>query len=92
MSNTYHVGCGLGAIYAGTFRSPGVWGKKNAVTDEAVSATAQYLLDANVAFTFHARGKKYRMAVVEVKEPAKEAVQEAEQTTEPDAGQDVKNS
>ena len=87
MSNTYHVGCGLGAIYAGTLRSPGVWGKKNAVTDEAVSATAQYLLDAKVAFTFHARGKKYRMAVVEVDEPAKEAVQEAEQKTAQDAGQ-----
>lgn len=88
MSNTYHVGCGLGAIYAGTFRSPGVWGKKNAVTNEAVSAAAQYLLDAKVAFTFHARGKKYRMAVVEVGEPAKEAVQDAEQTTAQDAGQE----
>ena len=88
MSNTYHVGCGLGAIYAGTLRSPGVWGKKNAVTNEAVSAAAQYLLDAKLAFTFNARGKKYRMAVVEVDEPAKEAVQEAEQTTAQDAGQE----
>jgi fructose-specific phosphotransferase system component IIB len=88
MSNTYHVGCGLGAIYAGTLRSPGVWGKKNAVTNEAVSAAAQYLLDAKLTFTFNARGKKYRMAVVEVDEPAKEAVQEAEQTTAQAAGQE----
>ena len=45
----YHVGCGAFAIYAGTLnsRNKNLWQNKSEVTDEAVSAVAQYLLQEN---------------------------------------------
>lgn len=64
----YHVGCGLSAIYAGTISKPGVWKTKSPVTDEAISASAQFLVMNNEAFTFTMNGKRYRMEVNEVKE------------------------
>lgn len=63
----YHVGCGLSAIYAGTILKPGVWKNKTPVTDEAISAAAQWLLENQEAFVFTMNGKKYRMEVEEVK-------------------------
>lgn len=64
----YHVGCGLSAIYAGTILKPGVWKTKSPVTDEAISAAAQFLLMNKQALTFKMNGKQYRMEVNEVKE------------------------
>lgn len=41
----YHVGCGAFGIYAGTLKPNGEeWRNKSDVTDEAISATAQHLL------------------------------------------------
>ena len=41
----YHVGCGLAGIYAGTIQKPGMWRNKSCVTDEAVEAVRDYLID-----------------------------------------------
>lgn len=65
----YHVGCGAFAIYAGTLNQKGtMWTRKSEVTDECVSAAAQYLLrnDQSFLFTDTLDGKRYRMSVVEV--------------------------
>jgi hypothetical protein len=67
----YHVGCGLSAIYAGTILKPGLWKNKTPVTDEAVSAVAQWLLMNGVTFKFTMNGKRYRMEVQEEKETDK---------------------
>ena len=66
----YHVGCGAFAIYAGTLnsRNKNLWQNKSEVTDEAVSAVAQYLLQENKVMRFEHRGKKYKLCVVEVDE------------------------
>ena len=63
----YHVGCGLSGIYAGTLLKPGVWKNKTPVTDEAIRAVAQWLLENQEAFIFTMNGKNYRMEVEEVK-------------------------
>lgn len=65
-----HVGCGLFGIYAGKIRTDKegnkVWsGEKTNVTDEAVGAVAQYLLDRDEVFTFEYKGKRYAMDVRE---------------------------
>ena len=64
----YHVGCGAFAIYAGTLnsRNKNLWQNKSEVTDEAVSAVAQYLLQENKVMRFEYKGKKYKLCVVEV--------------------------
>lgn len=60
----YHVGCGIARIYAGTLNKKGnLWTNKSDVTDEAVSAVAQYLLEREEALEFDYRGRKYRLAV-----------------------------
>lgn len=66
----YHVGCGAFAIYAGTLNSKNknLWQNKSEVTDEAVSAVAQYLLQENKSMYFTYRGKKHKLCVVEVDE------------------------
>jgi hypothetical protein len=66
----YHVGCGAFAIYAGTLnsRNKSLWQNKSEVTDEAVSAVAQYLLQEDKVMRFEYRGKKYKLCVVEVDE------------------------
>ena len=68
----YHVGCGLSAIYAGTVLRPGVWRTKSPVTDEALSASAQFLLINHQEFNFKMNGKWYRMEVTEVPEEVTE--------------------
>ena len=40
----YHVGCGIAGIYAGTIKKPGEWKTKSPVTDEALRATAEYMM------------------------------------------------
>lgn len=63
----YHVGCGLVGIYAGTLKKQGrLWMNKSNVTDEALSAVAQFLLLHNEAFEFDYSGKSYRLAVSEI--------------------------
>lgn len=60
----YHVGCGITRIYAGTINKQGnLWTRKSDVTDEAISAVAQYLLEHDEALEFNYSGKRYRMAV-----------------------------
>jgi len=60
----YHVGCGMARIYAGTLNKQGnLWTRKSDVTDEAISAVAQYLLEYDEALEFTYRGKRYRLAV-----------------------------
>ena len=43
----YHVGCGLFGIYAGTLepKNPTMWRNKSEVTDEAIDAVRDYMLD-----------------------------------------------
>lgn len=63
----YHVGCGAIAIYAGTLnKEKTMWNNKTECTEEAISASAQYLLENNKCFEFSYRGKKYRMKVEEL--------------------------
>lgn len=60
----YHVGCGMANIYAGTLNKKGnMWINKTPVTDEAISAVAQYLLEHNEAMEFNYHGKRYRLGV-----------------------------
>ena len=62
----YHVGCGLAGIYAGPLKKNGYeWLNKSNVTREALSASAQYLLNKGVYYVFECGGKKYMMAVKE---------------------------
>lgn len=65
----YHVGCGAFAIYAGTLNSKNknLWQNKSEVTDEAISAVAQYLLQENKSMRFKYKNKEYRLCVLEVK-------------------------
>ena len=60
----YHVGCGIAGIYAGTLNKKGdMWVNKSDVTDEAVSATAQWLLQTGEIVKFKYDGKEYVMSV-----------------------------
>ena len=65
----YHVGCGIAGIYAGTLNKKGDrWINKTDVTDEAISAVAQYLLEHEEALKFDYQGKHYRLAVTQESE------------------------
>ncbi len=63
----FKVGCSplTSEIYAGPVSKNGTWGKKHKVTDTAVEAVAQHLLqkDEHVVFTYI--GKQYKLQVVE---------------------------
>lgn len=61
----YHVGCGVFGIYAGTFNKKGEWRNKSDVTDEAVCAVAQYLIQNQKEFHFNYHGEKYIMRILE---------------------------
>lgn len=42
---TYHVGCGIAGIYAGTLKKNGYeWINKSDVTDEAINAVFQHIV------------------------------------------------
>ena len=63
---SYHVGCGLFGIYAGTLMPKGdMWRNKSEVTREALGAVSQYLLENEKEFHFSYKDKRY---VLEVKE------------------------
>lgn len=65
----YHVGCGAFGIYAGTLKPNGMeWGNKSDVTDEAISAAAQYLLQHDESMEFTYKDRRYKIAVTEEKE------------------------
>ena len=40
----YHVGCGCFGIYAGTLQKPNMWRNKSDVTDEALGAVRDYMV------------------------------------------------
>jgi hypothetical protein len=64
----YHVGCGITGIFAGKLnKKSNMWLNKSDVTNEAFNAVAQYCLEHNVAMKFDYRGKRYKLAVTEVK-------------------------
>lgn len=63
----YHVNCGIAAIYAGIIKPNGYeWKNKSDVTQEALNACSQYLLDNKKIVRFSCRGKKYALQVVEL--------------------------
>ena len=63
----YHVGCGAFGIYAGTLnKNKTMWKNKSEVTNEALDAVAQYLLQENVVMDFNYKDKKYTLKVEEV--------------------------
>lgn len=65
----YHVGCGVFGIYAGVLNKKGdKWLHKSDVTDECISASAQFLLESGKCMTFDYRDKKYVIRVDEYKE------------------------
>lgn len=68
----YHVGCGAFGIYAGTLNSKNksLWQNKSEVTNEAISAVAQYLLQEDKSLIFSYQGCRYRLSVTP--EPQKE--------------------
>ena len=61
----YHVGCGAFAIYAGTLnaRNKAMWNRKSDVTQEAILAVAQYLLQEDECVLFYYKGKQYKLSV-----------------------------
>ena len=69
----YKVGCSplTSEIYIGSVSKTGLWGKKHNVTDTAVSAVAQHLLQKDEEMKFQYRGKKYALRVVEITETFK---------------------
>lgn len=64
----YKVGCSpiTSDIYAGSVSKTGLWVKKHNVTDTAVSAVAQHLLQKNEELRFEYRAKRYALRVVEI--------------------------
>lgn len=60
----YHVGCGITGIFAGTLNKKNtMWVNKSDVTDEAINAVAQFLLEHDEAMEFNYKGKRYRLNV-----------------------------
>ena len=61
---TYHVGCGITGIFAGTLNKKGtMWVNKSDVTDEAIMSVAQFLLENEEAAEFNYQGRRYRLSV-----------------------------
>ena len=62
----YHVGCGAFGIYAGTLnsRNKTLWQNKSDVTNEAITAVAQYLVQENKSLLFTYDEKRYRLTVL----------------------------
>lgn len=67
----YHVGCGAFGIYAGTLnRNKTLWQNKSEVTNEAICAVAEYLLQEDKRMSFEKNGKLFELKVQEVTEDA----------------------
>jgi hypothetical protein len=65
----YHVGCGLCGIYAGVLNKKGDdWKSKSDITDEAMAAVAQFLLEQKKSMKFEYHGKEYRLLVCKAEE------------------------
>lgn len=67
----FKVGCSplTSNIFAGKVLKNGTWGNvKHDVTDTAVGAVAQHLLQLDEKLQFQYRGKTYELKVVEVSE------------------------
>jgi len=65
----YHVGCGMCGIYAGRLsKDKKRWIDKSDVTNKAIGAVAQFLLQEDERVLFKKDGKKYEMKVCEVEE------------------------
>lgn len=63
----YHVGCGAFGIYAGILnKNKTMWKNKSEVTNEALDAVAQYLLQEDIVMNFDYKDKKYCLKVEEV--------------------------
>ena len=73
MMAKYHVGCGIAGIYAGTLKKSGdEWLNKSDVTNEAMGAVAQYMLDNHKGLHFLRDGKEYCLRVIEVSKEGKD--------------------
>lgn len=61
----YHVGCGVFGIYAGTLepRNKNLWRNKSEVTNEVLSAAAQYLISNEKEFRFTYGDEYYVMCI-----------------------------
>ena len=60
----YHVGCGITGIFAGTLNTKGdTWRNKSDVTNEAIAAVAQYLIEHEECMKFKYHGKPYILSV-----------------------------
>lgn len=69
----YHVGCGITGIFAGTLNKTGnMWNNKSDVTDEAIRAVAQYLLENKEMLQFKYKEQEYTLAVSPAKNTASE--------------------
>jgi hemin uptake protein HemP len=65
------IGCSpiTGTIYAGSVSKTGLWGNNKVdVTDEAVKAVAQSLLQTEEMLRFSHDGKQYELKVVPINE------------------------
>ena len=66
----FKIGCSplTSEIFAGNVLKNGMWGaKKHNVTETAVGAVAQHLLQKDEEMQFDYEGKKYALRVVELK-------------------------
>lgn len=69
----YHVGCGITGIFVGTLnKTSTMWVNKSDVTDEAINAVAQFLLEHEEAMEFSYHGKRYRLEVNKIKAESEE--------------------
>lgn len=60
----YHVKCKNGIIYAGIRKNKKEWRNKSIVTDEAIQAAIEYLLDEDSDnLIFYIDGKTYQLKV-----------------------------
>ena len=82
---SFKVGCSplTSEIFAGNVSESGMWSvRKHNVTDTAVGAVAQYLLQKDEEMQFNYKGKKYALRVVELNEEklkSNDTIEELEQ-------------
>ena len=64
----YHVGCGVFGIYAGTLdsKNKNMWRNKTDVTEEAICAVAQHLLQTGWCPRIRVGEKHYALKLEEV--------------------------
>jgi hypothetical protein len=64
----FKVGCSplTSKLFAGNVLKNGLWGTKHDVTDSAVSAVAQHLLQLDQKMQFSYKGEEYEIRVVKL--------------------------